>query len=183
MRFQPDAIHLALFFLLAAGGLGLIAYAVTGKLRQRRNRRNIDAITAAALDYFRKSGVGVAIACISPQQNNRYTAVIESEPMKRFRLSHIIETTLRDHVRKTCGLELEKVYWRFPIREEIREAAASAQDGRPDAVPDEYINEGLEHYKDIPKMEVTELPWEQFEQVTGPAREQNTEPGSAGRSQ
>jgi len=105
--------------------------------------------------------------------------------MKRFRLSHIIEMTLCEHVRRSCSLELDKVYWRFPIKEAAQAAQsvvvppadgntvsvdnASAlpdgEDKKPEEVADDYINEGLENYRHIPKPEVTELSWENFEEV------------------
>lgn len=130
--------------------------------------------------YFRKTGVEVSAVCTNLQGDERFTALIESEPMKRFRLSHIIEFTLRDHIHKTCGLELECIYWRFPIKEATQQVSLQQNDDQPvtimPVVPaspdtktlvstDEYINEGLVPYKDVPKIEVTELSWENFEQA------------------
>jgi hypothetical protein len=44
---------------------------------------------------------------------------------------------------------------------------AQAAEAKPETESDDYINEGLEHYRHIPKPEVEELPWEQFEKVAG----------------
>jgi len=173
-----DAAILTLFVLLGINVIGLVAYALTVKLRARRELREIVAIRAAILDYFTHNGVGVAVRCARLPGDVGFTAIVESEPMKRFRLSHIIEMTLCEHVRKTCGLKLDKVYWRFPVRQ-VTEAAAVAAVKAENVVPpavanekkveassDDYINEGLEHYRYIPKPDVEELPWEHFEQVT-----------------
>ena len=174
MPFPADPVTLTLAGLLAAVVVGLLAYLASARLKEQRRRRDIAAIRAAVVDYFRRSGVGVAVDCATLGGSGAYTAVIESEPMKRFRLSHIIEMTVREHVRKTCGRELDKIYWRFPIKEAAKAAqtAASAQpapaEGEPqkhDPLSDDYINEGLEHYRHIPKPEVEEVPWESFEQV------------------
>ena len=148
----------------------------------RRKARNIQAIRAVILDYFRRSGVEVSVAA-TDLGNGRYTAMVESEPMKRFRLSHIIEMTLREHVRRSVNVDLDKIYWRFPVKQAHAQAAAAqaaagtqdtqAAETRPDAESDEYINEGLEHYRHIPKPEVEELPWEQFEKVAGSIKKED----------
>lgn len=182
MSFNADAFTLTLLGLLAAVVLGIIAYAVSVKLAARRKQREIVLIRATIIDYFRRSGVTVSADCFDG--NGIYTAVVESEPMKRFRLSHIIEMTIREHVRKASGLELDKVYWRFPIKEATQAVAMPGATGdevaetrvgdgkdegvatRPDDSSDEYINEGLENYRHIPKPEVTELSWETFEEVS-----------------
>lgn len=177
MSFNADAIILTLVILLVLNVIGVIAYALTARMRARRERDNIVAIRAAILDYFRRSGVEVAVGCARLAGGTGFTAVVESEPMKRFRLSHIIEMTLREHVRKSCGLELDKIYWRFPVKQVADAVTAATQPGaapadarggekKADEFSDEYINEGLENYRNIPKPEVEELPWEQFEQVT-----------------
>ena len=186
MSFTSDAFHLTLLLLVAVLVVGILAFILITRLKRRREKRKAAAITDAIVDYFRKSGVGVAVGCISPSHNDRFTAFIESEPMKRFRLSHIIEMTIREHVRKTCGLELEKIYWRFPVIKEARPEAAGGE-AKPRERAAQYINEGLDHYRHIPQPEVEELPWEHFEEVitidrnTRPAGE-NTEPGKTAES-
>jgi hypothetical protein len=175
MLFPNDVLTVSLLLIIVAGGTGVAAAMFRAKARADHERRNITAIKTTIVEYFGKTGVGVNVDSACLGSNGRYTAVIESEPMKRFRLSHIIEMTLRDHVRKSCGLELDKVYWRFPVIAEPPQAggmAAAESGAAPAKDADEYISEGLEHYKDIPKVEATELPWEQFEKVTTVAREE-----------
>lgn len=177
MSFNADVVTLTLAAALGVLVIGILAYAFSRRLKAQRMRRDIAAIRTTIVEYFRRSGVAVSADCASLDGKRRFTAVVESEPMKRFRLSHIIEMTLREHVRKTCGLELDKVYWRFPIKEAgqasttSKDAGAARDDAakQPDETSetsDEYINEGLEHYRHIPKPEVTELPWEHFEEVS-----------------
>ncbi|HVL76609.1 MAG TPA: hypothetical protein VM406_11385 [Noviherbaspirillum sp.] len=181
MTLAADALTMTLLVLLAVAFVAALAYALRLRGRARQGERESQAIAATLVEYFRRSGVTVATDCVRGA-DGRYTALIESEPMKRFRLSHIIEMTLRDHVRKATGLELDRIYWRFPVKEAVAAAAApaaaapaEAQAPAPDAastdatmeLSDDYINEGLEHYRHIPKPEVDELPWEAFEEVTG----------------
>jgi hypothetical protein len=175
MSSSVDAITLTLLAVVAVLVAGIVAFVANGRLKAARKQRNIKAIRATIIDYFRRSGVEVSADCTDFRGNGAYVAIVESEPMKRFRLSHIIEMTLREHVRKACDLELDKIYWRFPIKEAAQSApgAAARDDDRTDHAEtkapeqsDDYINEGLEHYRHIPKPEVEELPWESFEQVT-----------------
>jgi hypothetical protein len=159
MSFSADVVIIALFAFLALNVVGIVAYAMAVKMKARREKRGIQVIRSAILDYFRRSGVEVSVAC-TQVGGDRYIAMVESEPMKRFRLSHIIEMTLREHVRKSCNLELDKIYWRFPVKQ----AEQNAEQVKVDQNSDEYINEGLEHYRHIPKPEVEEVDWEHFEQ-------------------
>lgn len=197
MPFNAASVTMTLLALAAGIAAGVLAYAALARARARRAQNDILAIRSAIIDYFRRSGVAVYADCVRTESTGTFTALVESEPMKRFRLSHIIEMTLCEHVRKTCGLTLERVYWRFPIKEAAQAVAmppasdaasaagavgatdannTSAKEETPaDEVHDEYINEGLENYRHIPKPEVTELPWETFEQVSITGREKKGE--------
>lgn len=169
MPFKTDAVDLIVLLLVAAAFLGLLAYVAFTKSQARRETHNIAAISAALIDYFRRTGVEVSVGCVTLRHDGRFTAFIESEPMKRFRLSHIIEMTLREHVSKACGMQLDKVYWRFPIKNTAQNAAAAGDTVKESKAPndlDDYINEGLVHYRDLPKVEVTEISWEKFEEVS-----------------
>jgi hypothetical protein len=188
MSSSVDAITLTLLAVVAVLVAGIIAFVAKNRLQATRKRRNIIAIRATIIDYFRRSGVEVSADCTDFRGNGAYVAIVESEPMKRFRLSHIIEMTLREHVRKACDLELDKIYWRFPIKEAAQSApgATERDDDRTEktkapAASDDYINEGLEHYRHIPKPEVEELPWESFEQVTTGAHAARSEAPDAGQ--
>jgi hypothetical protein len=175
MSLNADVVVLVLFALVALNVIGVVAYALAVKMKAKRKARHIQAIRAVILDYFRRSGVEVSVAA-TDLGNGRYTAMVESEPMKRFRLSHIIEMTLREHVRRSVSVDLDKIYWRFPVKQAQAQAMAAAgaaaqeaqaAEAKPETESDDYINEGLEHYRHIPKPEVEELPWEQFEKVAG----------------
>lgn len=168
MLLKTDSVELWMLIAFIVGFFSILAYVVVLKKKMRNEKRAAIAITKHIVEYFHKTGVTVTVSCISPRRNGRYTALIESEPMKQFRLSHIIETTLRDHITKTCGMRLENIFWRFPIKEAALAASTELDaegKGKPKEGSDEYINEGLLHYKDVPKIEVTELTWENFEEA------------------
>lgn len=188
MSFNADAVTLTLAALVAAGA-GIAIHAIATRFKARRALRDVALIRGLIIEYFGRSGVAVSADCVRLESSGAFIALVESEPMKRFRLSHIIEMTLCEHVRKASGLTLEKIYWRFPIREAAHAApgaadaaAPAATDGaaQPAEQADDYINEGLEHYRHIPRPEVTELPWETFEEASTIGGDQSKKDKPAG---
>ena len=185
MSFNAETVILTLVAVLAGLVIGILVNAGNVKRKASRITRDGTVIRNTIIDYFGRSGVAVTAECTALDQG-QYIVVIESEPMKRFRLSHIIEMTLREHVRRSCGLDVHKIYWRFPIKEATQAAVApngaadhasgnGAEVKEAEESSDEYINEGLENYRHIPKPEVTELSWESFEQITAPEPRQTTD--------
>jgi hypothetical protein len=144
-----------MLYFVAANVIAILVYVLIIKHRARSEKRNIIAITTAISEYFRKYDVIVSVGSISLQGNELYAAFVESEPLKRFRLSHIVETSLHDHVQQACGLKLEKVYWRFPINP-------------VDLVKtwDEYVNEGL---LNLSNYELEESSIEMFQEASNHA--------------
>jgi hypothetical protein len=179
MPAQIGLLGLSILCGAALGFLAMLGYMAVNRVRAARGKRQIAQVSTVLVEYFRKTGVAVSVACVNLGGSKRFTAFVESEPMKQFRLSHIIELSLRDHVQKTCGLELDKIFWRFPIKVAAREAVPVGAEGSKAAESgeaatqskkiegaDDYINEGLVHYKDLPKSEATEIPWEKFEEAS-----------------
>lgn len=143
----------------------LIAIAVCVAILWRKTKRQqgrIKALNNAIREYFRHGGVEVQVASTQLAENQTYIAFIESEPMKRFRLSHIIEIALREHVAKTCKLHLAKIFWRFPLKD-VPSSGTTAEKQQA-SEGDSYINEGLVYYRDLPKGDVQEVSWEKFEE-------------------
>ncbi|MES2534735.1 MAG: hypothetical protein V4632_02585 [Pseudomonadota bacterium] len=164
MMTMTVTFDLTLLYFVGVNFLAILIYVFILKHRSRSEARNIRRVSNAITDYFLKSGVAVSVSSHRLADKKSYTAFIESEPMKRFRLSHIVEMTLNDHVQRTCGLELDKVYWRFPVKAVKQEGA---QEGSPKKVEDDYINEGLLNLKDLSTYEVEDSSYETFEHVSG----------------
>ncbi|MDB5764967.1 MAG: hypothetical protein JWQ21_3962 [Herminiimonas sp.] len=155
--------NLAILYLIAVNVIAVMIYVAIVRIKAYRDERNISLIKKAIADYFHKSGVRVSVDCARLPGTKRFTVCIESEPMKRFRLSHIIESTLRDLVHNLHRLEIDNIYWRFPVEKSIQDAAAGKAT-QPVESNDEYITQGLTHYhyRHLPKAEVVEASWETF---------------------
>jgi hypothetical protein len=135
-------------------------YVVVMRSRASALQKKIDAVNGAIIDYFRKIEIKVEVNCAPATGTDRLIVLIESEPMKQMRLSHIIETSLRDLVHNLHRIELDKIYWRFPLK---NRPASADQPKEKKPGDDDYITEGLRH---LPPAEVTEASWEHFEQAS-----------------
>lgn len=138
------------------------AHVLAGQRGQCRAHANAGQVAAAVVDYFAHSGVRVGARCLPIGE--RYLVLVESEPLKRFRYSHIVEVSLIAHVEKTLGLQVDRVFWRFPLPVGTA-AAQDAADVRAAPSEDEYVAEGLRAAKTNPEYHVAEDSWEQFEKA------------------
>ncbi len=143
--------------------VALLVY--TGILRYRRRRlgHREKALAQLIVNYFREHGQEVAARCFAILDGQRFVAVVESPPVKRFRYSHIIESSLIQHLLKTADVEVDKVYWRFPLAWEDNSSRAREGEGDP------YVAEGqvlLE--KTLRNYQVEEDSWESYEKASQP---------------
>jgi hypothetical protein len=158
---------LIVLYMVAANVVAILSYVLIWKEKARRAALNTARATAAILDYFQHSEIEVNVECISRLEGKRFVAIIESQPLKRFRYSHIVEINLCSHVERTCGLILEKVYWRFPIdlSAEALMATQNPDDGLSIEAPDEYINGRMLLQKAKNEYSVMPATWKQFEEA------------------
>jgi hypothetical protein len=106
---------LSLLYFVAANSIALLAYILIIKHRARRQQDDRARLSPCIREYFREKGLYVSVNCVNVDGSEYFTAFIDSEPMRRFRFSHLIEMALRNYVDSTCKLKLDKVCWRFMI--------------------------------------------------------------------
>lgn len=157
------SFDLTLLYVFAANVIAILVYVLLLKRRARRLKRSIEAISAAIADYFRADGIDARVECLPGRTSKGFIAIIESEPMKRFRYSNIIEASLRLHVLRTCSEDLDRIFWRFPLQGKSRAADESIkQTDASDDKHDEYIREGLEAIRKKGAYDIREGSWEEF---------------------
>lgn len=157
------AFDLAVLYLVAVNVIAILGYVLLLKHRARRLDQNTRKVAQSIIEYFRADGIEVAVEAIPRPGGKSYIAFVESEPMKRFRYSHIIEITLRMHIRHECDVELERIFWRFPIRGKGEAAEAAVREMEITAEEqDEYIRGGLDLKKEK-GYDIHESSWEEFE--------------------
>jgi hypothetical protein len=93
----------------------LLVYGGVMRYRHRRIRRREAELARLITEYFRQHELEVSTRCFNVLDGRRFVAVVESPPIKRFRYSHIIESSLIQHLEKTADAIVDKIYWRFPL--------------------------------------------------------------------
>ena len=158
------SFDLTLLYIVAVNVIAILVYVLVLKHRARRLQRSIKAVSAVIVDYFRADGIEARVECVPGHGNKGFIAFVESEPMKRFRYSHIVEDSLRVHVQRTCKEELDRIFWRFPILGKSRAEEAGVREMEIlDDKHDEYIREGLEALRKKEAYDIREGSWEEFE--------------------
>ena len=158
-----------LLYFVAANVVCILAYVLLLKYQGRSIKRNSELISKTIFDYFRENGNEVRVECISRARGRRFVALISSKPSKRFRNSHIVALGLSAHVRKVRGLDLEKVYWCFPVKtkQDLGQADAAA-DGvtvSASAKGDTYFDDESTLQRKLPSYRVKEVPLERFDEL------------------
>lgn len=147
--------NLQALYLAAAAFTTLLIYILILKRKDRRNRLAIAKINELVTDYFKTHNVEVLVTSYAVLGGRRFVVLLESKPNEKLRSSYIIEMGLIDHVRKTTGQFVERVFWRFPV----------PVMGKEGAVEDLFIAQGYQQIKSGDGYSVTETPWEQFDKA------------------
>ena len=158
-----------LLYFVAANLVSILAYVLFLKHGARSINRNAALISRTIVGYFRENGNEVGVECIGRDHGRRFVALISSKPSRRFRNSHIVELGLTAYVRKVCGLDLEKVYWCFPIK--TKQDLAQA-DGAADGVTvtanvkgDSYFDDETTSQRKLPGYRVKEVSLAKFDEL------------------
>ena len=140
----------------------LVHYLVL-RYKELQRTHAINLIEATIAGYFSKSGMQISVSCPRLADDGRLIVLIESEPLKKFRLSYVIEQALTNHVLKVTGRQIERIYWRFPLQD--KEVAKEVQTSQPAKriEPDAYIAQGMAQIQEQSSYEVDETSLENYE--------------------
>jgi len=147
--------NLQVLYLVAAVVTTLLIYILIQKQRERYKREAITQINKIVGDYFKSHGVDVLVTSFAVLGGRRFVVLLESKPNEKLRSSHVIEMGLIDHVRKTTGQFVERIFWRFPV----------PVIGKEEVAEDLYLAQGFQQVKSGEGYSVTETPWEQFDKA------------------
>jgi len=147
--------NLQALYLAAVAFTTLLIYVLIQKRKDRRNRQAIAKINELVSDYFKSHNVEVLVTSYAVLGGRRFVVLLESKPNEKLRSSYVIEMGLIDHVRKTTGQFVERVFWRFPV----------PVIGKEEVAEDLYLAQGFQQVKSGEGYSVTETPWEQFDKA------------------
>ena len=102
-------------YIVAADILILLSYVLYLFHKKRQLEKATQHITDFITDYFTHTGAEVRVSCYQLEGMKRFVTLIESQPLKRFRYSNVLENNLIAHIYQKTGNTVEKIFWRFPV--------------------------------------------------------------------
>lgn len=149
------------FYLVLIDLLAILFYTLYIFHKKRKLEKKVDAITQFVQEYFASSNAHVKVKCFQVDSNS-FITLIESEPMKRFRYSNVLESSLIGHIFRVTGNTVEKIYWRFPIQNSG--SSIEPQDNLTDdrASDDGYLIDPYFKDKQLQEYKVSEATWDEF---------------------
>ena len=148
-------------YVVVADIIALILYVLYLHYKKKRLDKAAEKISQFVKGYFMNTGTEVKVNCIKLDNHVSFVVFIESSPLKSFRYSNLLETSLIAHIEQVTGHSVEKIYWRFPLP--LREYDAPVQ---PEVTPhnnDAYFSDVQEQSHAKVDYNVSEVSWEEFE--------------------
>lgn len=147
--------NLQALYVVAATMLSLLFYILIMKHRERRNRIAMNRINDAVTKYLKANSVDAHLTTYPVLGGRRFVVLIESKPSEKLRSSQVVEVAVIEEVRKQTGLQVERVFWRFPVSVLGNDAAQE----------DLYMAQGFGRDKPGGGYDVDETPLDQFEEA------------------
>lgn len=169
---MPIILKLPEFVLLMTSTimLGIFIYVGMLKLRAHRLDQVKERIAEVVVAYFAKTSVAVKSEAILLPTLGKFIIIVDTEPIKRFRYSHIIEMVLIEKVKKATSKTVDRVYWRFPLPmhdDEVVNAMESNTSPGPHSQRkiDAYLAHGVGLLRAPEGLDVHEDSWAHFQEV------------------
>lgn len=148
-------------YIVAFDVLILLSY-VLYLFRKKKNLENsLQRISDFISDYFINTGAEVEVTSHKLPGSRHFIVMIQSQPLKRFRYSNILESSLISHTYKKTGCMVDKIYWRFPVQ--IQKDESSEVIEKKVEEEDLYFIEAETASKELNKYNVSEASWDEFE--------------------
>lgn len=158
MTISLDALSM---YIVAADIIVLFSYILYILHKRRKLEGAIRDITDFITEYFMNTGAEVQVTCCKLDGSRRFVVMIESEPLKRFRYSNVLELNLIAHVHKVTGSIVDKIYWRFPVP--IQKGAMIAEGQASQVVEDVYFSDVRAIAGTDEEYRVSEVSWDEYE--------------------
>jgi len=159
------------FYIAVFDVVVLLSYVLWIFKRNRKRDKAIKIVSDFIVQYFSNSGTHVQVTIV-PSQNKHFIAMVESEPLKRFRYSNIIESNLINHILKLTGYVVEKIYWRFPVM--LSKDTVLSMDSDEQRDRDLYFQDAPAAQANF-EYKVSEVTWDQFEEEQSQVEQNKSE--------
>ncbi len=148
-------------YLVAMDVIVLLSYILYIYNKKRLLDRSINSVKEFIEVYFMNTGAEVQVTCFKLQANKHFVVLIQSQALKRFRCSNILETNLISHILDATGNVVEKIYWRFPVKL-TKDLMAEKEKSNSEA-DDLYFSDGYAMAEAVKEYKVSELSWDQYQ--------------------
>ena len=147
-------------YIVALDIIILLSYVLYIFHKNRELDKSIQNITDFITEYFTHTGADVRVTCFKLDGYKRFVTLIESQPLKRFRYSNVLENNLILHIFQKTGNTVEKIYWRFPVEIHKDEIVAET---RGEAIRDDSYFVDIQAATDAgTTYKVSEASWDEF---------------------
>lgn len=146
-------------YIVAMDIIALLIYVLYIFHKNRALEKSIQNITDFITEYFAHTGADVRVTCFKLDGYKRFVTLIESEPLKRFRYSNVLENNLISHIFQKTGNAVEKIYWRFPVKLNKDEIAHEVSNA---VIDDTYFVDVSATVDEGSTYKVSEASWDEF---------------------
>jgi hypothetical protein len=162
------AFDLTVLNFVAMVVIALLAYVLLIKYRKRKIARDVALVRSQILAFFGAAGMQVEVSCYTADNTRKLTVCIDSQPVRKFKFSNLVEMVLIRYLSRTTSVPVERIYWRFSMPTEN-----TGEMPTPSESPIESMaTEGAElkdDFEDEMSMadayKVAETSWDQFERA------------------
>lgn len=142
----------------------LLSYILFIFHKKRKLERKIAKVSEFVTDYFLNSAISVKVTSYQKSDDKHFITMIESQPLKRFRYSSVIERNLIDHIDSVMGIQIDRIYWRFPLHMQSNPMLEHPSD------EDIYLNESEDATHILDDYKVSEVGWDDFSESNSPLK-------------
>ncbi len=180
-------MNIALVISIAVAIAAVIAAAsmiVPGMLREKRRAEREEAVAKAAQEYLSRFEIRARIVA-STLPDHRIVLMVETPPHKKLRFSYIIEQPIKQFVLKQTEIEVDRMFWRFPMPPKHTQGpdvqygagatimpepqAAAAQAAAPSETASQAATHDIEdEYFHGQSYQIEEVSWDDFSTVSKP---------------
>ncbi len=114
MLANMDPLSIVVTGIALAAMLGAVGMLVINRRQDKRRGVAEEAVAKAAQDYFARFQIRArTIGSLLPDDS--MVLMVETPPHKKLRFSYIIEPPIKNYIHVTTGIQVARIFWRFPI--------------------------------------------------------------------
>ncbi len=174
-----------------AAMVGAVGVLLINRRQDKRRGAAEDAVAKAAQDYFARFQIRARTAgTLLPDDS--MVLMVETPPHKKLRFSYIIEPPIKNYIRVQTGIEVVRIFWRFPIPPKQTSAPdvkyadpdtmqldtaqpSVVATAAPPPLPKEADLETDDYFHQHQTYHIEEVSWENFSTITQSPAEASTE--------